>query len=82
MRARAHFSEPRRHSPQLEAWPGAPRRIRGAGQCAPAARSPGAGGMGGRGKGTLGSEVAEQRPAGEGGAWKGPPGRAFRLSLV
>lgn len=66
MRASAHFSEPRRHSPQLEAWPGAPRRIRGAGQCAPAAPRPGAGGVGGRGKGTLGSEVAEQRQEEEG----------------
>ncbi|XP_010849605.1 PREDICTED: LOW QUALITY PROTEIN: T-cell leukemia homeobox protein 3 [Bison bison bison] len=38
VRASAHFSEPRRHSPQLEAWPGAPRRIRGAGLGLPPAR--------------------------------------------
>lgn len=45
----------------------------------PARPQPGAGGMGGRGKGTCRLEVAEQRPAGAGG---GPAWEALRLSLV
>lgn len=76
---RARPSRPRRYSPQLEPRPGAPRRTRGAGQCEPAARSLGARGTRGRGKGTRGPEVADQHQA-ESGSEEAPPEPALRPS--